>query len=439
MSAAPAPSLETRAPLVERRTYFLGRQPILDRSGRIVAHDLLFRDARETQRAAFDDAVQATAHVLVSTFGVFGMETILGGLPGFVNVDPRLEVAEHLDALPEAEIVFDLPQDVVIDDLLIERLRRLRQRGFQVCLDGFVYKDSRESLLPYSHYAKVDVTRSSPIELRKIARQLSRENVDRIATRVETAEAHRLVEKQGWELVQGYYFARPETVAMTRAAVHRSSLVELIASIGAETPIDEVVDRLRVVPHLTMNLLSMANLMRAAAGQKIESLQQAIVMIGHKQLMHWLHLLLFASDDQNGCANPLCRLAAVRGKTMEMLARLYAERNVGEGELDPDQASLTGMLSLAPALLGLSPKEVSRKLGLDYSIEAALMRREGLLGKLLQLREALEASDLPGAGALLAELGLGADELQRSELEAAAWVNGLSSVPTNQAARAALL
>ena len=419
------------------RTFFIGRQPILDPDGRIVAHDLLFRDAPDSERAEFSDEFRATARVLVSAFAGFGAETLLGNLPGFVNADPRLDIARHTEALPASSLVFDIPPLVTVDDELVERIEALRGNGFRICLDDFGYRDARGALLPYASFAKVDVSRNRPLTLRKIARELDEQSVGKIAVHVETHEAHRLVLRQGWDLVQGYYFARPETLAQERVSIHRVALLEMIAAIDDETPVAEVSERLRTVPHLILNLLSMANLMRDAPAQRIDSLDQALVMVGRSQLLSWLHLLLLASDDDQGCAHPLCRMAAVRGKTMESLARIRLQKRIGTHELEPSRAALTGMLSLTPALFGMTPKAISQKLGLDYSIEAALMRREGTLGRLLTLRERLEENDLDAVAVMLDELGLTPAELQHSEVEAAAWANGLSAMPTNRAARAA--
>lgn len=419
------------------RTFFIGRQPILDSDGRIVAHDLLFRSSPDSEQAVFADEFRATARVLVAAFAGFGVDTLLGSLPGFVNADPRLDIARHADALPASSLVFDIPPGVEVDGELVDKIETLRRHGFRICLDDFSYRDARAELLPYASFAKVDVSRNRPLTLRKIARDLDEQNVGKIAVHVETHEAHRLVLRQGWDLVQGYYFARPETLAQERVSTHRVALLEMIAAIDDETGVGEVGDRLRTVPHLIMNLLSMANLMRGAPAQRIDSLEQALVMVGRSQLLSWLHLLLLASDDEQGCAHPLCRMAAVRGKAMESLAQIRLQKRIGTHELEPSRAALTGMLSLTPALFGMTAKAISQKLGLDYSIEAALMRREGSLGKLLTLRERLEENDLDGVAAMLDELGLTPAELQHSEVEAAAWANGLSAMPTNRAARAA--
>ena len=70
------------------------------------------------------------------------------------------------------------------------------------------------------------------------------------------------------------------------------------------------------------------------------------------------------------------------------------------------------------------------KLSLDYSIEAALMRNEGPLGRLLVLIDRREAGDFEGVSELLTELGLDWPDLERAELEAVTWTDGLSDVDT---------
>lgn len=432
--AHPEPTPITRPPKLpdrpepkaeDKHFCFVGRQPILDREGRVVAHDLLFRDSRRATEACFEAPLAATVQVLIATFSDLGPSTLIGAQPGFVNADPNLEIAEHLAALPAAPLVFDIPTDVEIDDTLIERIDLIRSAGFELCLDDYDYKDPREALLPLVQYAKVDFSRHKSATLRKIARTLNEHQLTRVATRIETERGQRIFEQQEWHLALGYFFAHPEQVARNRPSVRRSRMVELLGRIDDDTPADEIAKQLKRVPHLTMNVLSMANLVRDDAAQRIESVEQAVVMVGRDRLMRWLHLLLFASDDPNGLADPLCQLSSARGTLMERLAR-----SSGHAELNPDRAGLAGLLSLAPALLGLSVKEVCRKLSLEYSIEKALLRREGPIGELLALVECREAQDAEGIARHLAALGLDWPNLERAALETIEWNEELSGVQT---------
>jgi len=410
---------------LDRSLIFLGRQPILDRQGRLVAHDFLFRDARDASEASIDDPLAATARVLVGTFSELEMGGIAPGVRTFINADPKLEIADHVDSLPSLKLVFDLPPGLVADAETIERLERLREAGFELCLDDFAYRDERIALIEYVQFVKVDFSRHSSVKLRKIARELDEHHVTRIACRIENAKSLRVFDQQEWELAQGFYFAHPEQVVTRRPSVRRRRILEVLGQIDEETTTEEIAKSLRGVPHVVMNLLGMANLLRSEAGDRIESIEQAVVMLGRKRLVRWLHLLVFASDDPNGCADPLCQVIAMRSAVMENLAK-----RAGGSELDPDRAALTGMLSLTPAFLDLDPKEVCGRLGLDYPIEKALVRREGRLGQLLSLVEAREGQASAVVGALLRDLGLDWNDLSRAEIAAVEWSEGLSSLST---------
>ena len=57
---------------------FIGRQPIVDRSQRVVAYELLYRSSAQALEADFDEVGRAAARVLVNTFAAFGTSAVLG-------------------------------------------------------------------------------------------------------------------------------------------------------------------------------------------------------------------------------------------------------------------------------------------------------------------------------------------------------------------------
>jgi len=106
----------------------------------------------------------------------------------------------------------------------------------------------------------------------------------------------------------------------------------------------------------------------------------------------WLPLLLYMVSGAPGAAvpSPLLILAATRGKLMELLARALRP---GDREFQ-ERAFLTGTLSLVNALLAAPLSEILGPLPVAEDVRAALLTRDGELGALLALVEALEASDL---------------------------------------------
>ena len=84
--------------------------------------------------------------------------------------------------------------------------------GYALALDDFVWKPSYRRLLELATIVKVDVLDRPASELDEVAQQLASYDVRLLAERVETAEVRAMCAGLGYELFQGYYFARPEMV-----------------------------------------------------------------------------------------------------------------------------------------------------------------------------------------------------------------------------------
>ena len=135
---------------------FLARQPILDRDQRIVAYELLFR-AGNTIGAAVTDDMQATASVIHHAFSEMGVQTVLGAQLGFINVSAEMLLSDMIELLPRAQVVLELLETIHVDDAIIERCRALKQRGFTLALDDFVFDESYRPLLMLVDIIKVDL------------------------------------------------------------------------------------------------------------------------------------------------------------------------------------------------------------------------------------------------------------------------------------------
>jgi EAL and modified HD-GYP domain-containing signal transduction protein len=115
----------------------------------------------------------------------------------------------------------------------------------------------------------------------------------------------------------------------------------------------------------------------------ITSFNQAITLLGRRQLQRWLQLLLYARQQDNGLPSLLLPLAAMRGAQLEALSR----REGGERDAQ-DLAFMTGVFSLLDRLFAMPMTEVVGALNLPPHVAAALLRHEGALGLRLRLVEA---------------------------------------------------
>jgi EAL and modified HD-GYP domain-containing signal transduction protein len=162
-------------------------------------------------------------------------------------------------------------------------------------------------------------------------------------------------------------------------------------------------------PALSYHLLKLVNSAAFALSSPIHSFGQAINVLGRRQLQRWLQLLLYARQQDDGMANPLLPLAAVRASHMEALSKA-----LGWDRDQQDMAFVAGVFSLLDVLLGMPMTEIVAALSLDLDVVMALLDRGGPLGELLRL---VEKHD----GASLAKAGIGHEAYWGAQLQAYHW------------------
>src|SRR5690349_19698734 len=122
----------------------LARQAIYDTQLRVYAYELLFR-SHGSDSASFTDGDHATSSVLLNAFTALPVEDILEGKPAFVNFTRNL-----LDSSPPIDpsrLVVEILEDVVIDAQTIDAIRRLKQLGYTIALDDYVYAEGHHELV----------------------------------------------------------------------------------------------------------------------------------------------------------------------------------------------------------------------------------------------------------------------------------------------------
>src|SRR5256714_3248923 len=97
------------------RFVHVGRQPIYDASGRVVAFELLFRGSRDSESSGRGDAA-ATVQVIINTFGEFGLTDIAGGLPCFVNLTREFLTGRLPLPFGPEQAVLEVLETVEVDD-----------------------------------------------------------------------------------------------------------------------------------------------------------------------------------------------------------------------------------------------------------------------------------------------------------------------------------
>ena len=380
----------------EQQNVFLGRQPILDRSAQLFAYELLFRNgtAQNGNFARFSDGNQATATVISNAFTEFSMADALGPYRGFIKVDCGLLCSDLINVLPQDSVVLEIVESVAPTPEVIARCAQLHNDGYMLALRVQPQTfDGALALLEYTDVVKVDISRQTDAALlTRFVERIKLLGKTTLAEKVESDEQMQFCRRLGFDLFQGYYFARPTVIEGKHLHPSEISLLRLLWLLTQDADDEAIETVFRKAPLLVVNLLRLINSAGSGMGTRVTSLRHAITLVGRRQLLRWLQLMLYSGPPgARQVVNPLLQLAATRGRLMELLVEKLPEAASGGREL-VDQAYMVGILSLMPALFGGSMAEVLAQLPVVRPVHAALDEHGGTLGELLRLIEWLEDS-----------------------------------------------
>ena len=401
---------------------FLGRQPILDRNQDIVAFELLFRSG-DVDHAQISDDFTATATVINHAFNELGIEAALGPYRGFINMSESLLMSDVIEILPKDKIVMEILETVKINHALVERCKLLKSMGFKIALDDFTaYHPSIDPFLQLADVVKIDILMVEPAELETLAAKIKHWPVKLLAEKVDSIEQFERCMAIGFDLFQGYYFAKPQVIKGKRLSHSELTLMKLLGQVMADAQEHDIEETLKGNPHLSLNLLRLTNSVACGMKQKISSIRMALAVLGRRQLQRWIQILLYSSSSQDHTfPNPILQLAATRGKMMELLSP-----KMGNKEL-ADNAFITGIMSLMDTLLGTPMNEILTTIPVRDEVKDALIERQGILGRLLNLVESLEKGNMMELEERLKECTrITLHDLSTAQIEALKWSNSIS-------------
>lgn len=400
--------------------FTLARQPILDRKGSTVAYELLFR--KGSQQHAVDDRA-ATAHVIAHAFNELGLDSVLGGQRAFINFDAIMLMTDVIEFLPPHKVVIELLETVAITPAIVARCRDLKQLGFSLALDDVVSVDPAHApLLPLLDYVKIDVLKAPTESLPAILAEMARHKVKPVAEKVDNAEMAARCDALGFALFQGYFYARPTLLNGKRTDPSKQIMLRLMHQLLTDADNHDIEQTFKQAPEMAYKLLRLVNSVGVAGATKIQTLAQAIMVLGRRQMQRWLQLLLFAQYSRGDFPSPLLTLSSTRGRLMEMLAQ-----TLGYDKATREEAFMVGMFSLLDALLGEPLPALLDELALSEEIREAILSQEGRLGALLRLIIAMEQDEGNAVDEVIAaHPELAQVNLMNLQIEAMLWADSIA-------------
>jgi EAL and modified HD-GYP domain-containing signal transduction protein len=390
---------------------FIARQPIFTVHKKLFAYELLYRGTK-TSTLSNTSGNKATTSVLSSAFLTEGIEKISGLRPCFINFTRDLLLQNLPASFPKKLIVVEILEDVPPTPEIVEICKKLRDDGYTIALDDFVYDSSLEPLLSIADIIKFDFLLTPVDTLQKTLYRLSRYKLKYLAEKVESYEEFIKASKLGFSYFQGYFFAKPERILIKEIDSSKINLVNLLAEVSKKTTtkrkIEQIVQRDVALAYKLLRYINSSYFYRL---NRIDSIGHAITYLGENELRRFIILVLISelASDKPG---ELVRLAVVRAKMGELLAQETTLKDKA------DEIFMLGLFSLLPALLDTTIDFICEQLFLSEHLKNALVNQTGPYVSFLDVVISYEKRDKTSCLAAVQKIGINPGRLHLLYMEA---------------------
>ena len=398
---------------------FVARQPIFDRESRVYAYELLYRSSASCNEYTGADAEATTLEVIARSILSIGLDTIVSGKKAFINFGRNLLLDGSVSMLPKESVVIEVLESVEPDSDVVKSCRRLREQGYTIALDDFVWHPRFAALAEIAHVIKVDLRTTSQAEQKRLIDTYRPRGVRMLAEKVETIEELDRARQTGYDYFQGYFFARPAIIAGREIPALFVTCLQVLNHLQRpEVDFKKLEELIAQDVALTYKLLRYVNSALFGHRANIDSIRRALMELGEDGIRRWVTIATLPRLAGNK-PGELVACALIRARFGERLAQLAR---------DPaySAAYLVGLFSLLDALLDRPLEEALRDIGLTPALRDVLLGTAPVietLPRVHHLVQSYETGQWETVQALTHELGLTAAEVCSAYVQSTQWVN----------------
>jgi len=396
----------------------LARQPIFDRRMQVVAYELLCRNSNVNQ-ANFSNGDSASSQVLLHTFTNLSLESVVGKHQAFINFTRALLITPP--PFDRNQLVIEVLESTEVDAQLLSGLAQLKREGYTIALDDFVLNEHSRPLLDHADIVKLDVLELSESQLIEHIDYLKPKGYTLLAEKVETYEMLERCQSLGFELFQGYFLARPKILHGHKITESKQAVLQLLAALhDPDVPILHVERLLSQDPVLSYKLLRLVNSAAFGLPRTVDSLRQAITLLGLDIIKNWVNLLAMANLGDKPVELSVAALTRAR-MCHEIACTMRDDRR-------QDAFFTVGLLSTLDAFMDMPLEMLLSNLSLSSTLSEALLQHLGDEGRVLDIVEHYERGQWDKIDwEFLDRFGISPTQLSEIYLEAIEWVS--STVP----------
>ncbi|MDP2139202.1 MAG: HDOD domain-containing protein [Gammaproteobacteria bacterium] len=404
------------------RHTLLARQPIYDGNLNISAYELLFR-SDHNNHATVLDGDSATSQVMLNAFNELDISEVVQHYPAYINFTRNLIL--NPPPFDRNRFVIEVLETIEVDDELIIHLQALKNNGYTIALDDFLYESKWDPVLRIADIVKLDVLALDVKELERHVQLLKPFNVVLLAEKVETHEMFHYCKALGFTLFQGYFLSKPEQISGRKVPANKLVVMNLLAQIqNPNAELSEIAGIIANDPVLSVKLIRLVNSAAFSARREIASLQHAVSLLGLRHVKSWATLLSLSSMSDKPHALSLHTMS--RARMCQLVAECFTSPS------QSDAYFTTGLLSNLDAFFDMELSQIVTTMPLSQEVVDGLLAGKGNLGLILSSVIANEQARWPDIDWLaLKHLNVSENDIEKAYLASLQWAEEMGSTVRN--------
>lgn len=397
--------------------FFLARQAIYYSSKDVIAYELLYRNSINNKFDTSIEESKATYEIIKNIIYV-GFEVLTNNKRALINCSEEVLKSDIITILPKEHIIIEILETVEANDDVIKRVAELKKMGYVFAIDDVVDFKSIEKFLEFVTYVKVDFMLTNKKSRKVLVDKLKKYNVVLLAEKIEYEEEYEEALALGFKLFQGFYFSKPRIIKGKDVAIKSNTILILMQELSkVDFDINTIENIMKSDVALMYKFMKFINSSNFGFKQQISDIKQAVAIVGQNQLQKWLLLVSFV-DLGKEISSEYTNTVIIRARFCELIMDFIDKNKKSE-------AFIVGVFSEITSIIEDNIKNVICDLPIKNEIKDALVGKDNLLYKVLNLALAYEKMDVRKVNILCDNLSLKNEVLGELYLLSIKWMQSL--------------
>jgi EAL and modified HD-GYP domain-containing signal transduction protein len=400
------------------------RLPVFDSRRNLWGYELVYVSTDDHPAVQSENSDTIAVDLASSTY--MGLQQILEREKRIMIHFSRKNILDNLPyALPPSRAAVKITDPKNLSVSALESITRLKDDGYQIVAGWVPEHKTCQAVYHLADMICLDVSDQILPELTAIFKALEPYHVAVLANHVDDQAYFDICTRAGISFFQGSFFKQPENVCVKKIPSGAVSKFRLMEAIEQDNPdFEKLAKIIQSDVAVSFQLLSYLNSAGFGFRQKIQSIKDAITMLGWRNLKNWLRIVLLSDMAQTQYASELIFLSAQRGKFLEQVCLDHDYWG-----FEPDSLFLLGMFSLLDAMLNQPMVEIVKFLPLSDKLKGALcIEGNNEYVPLLKLAQCFEEAKFEESEALINQLGLDTAKIKQAHHRSIKWANKLSEM-----------